>query len=158
MREDLLIAFKAPVLTTFRCRLIVVCLVDFREPLVVCCSMIGRDRFIARSSRDAICLECSAASNSARSRAARDAASSGLTLVVAEWSTWIFRFLGEPTLLPDLGRPEPRRSCNLRLVPAMKAEAMDFSSTGFLGFGPRTPRQDSVPQRHSCMFFCENGL
>jgi hypothetical protein len=35
---------------------------------------------------------------------------------------------------------------------------MDLSSTGFFGFGPRTPRQDSVPQRHSCMFFWENGL
>jgi hypothetical protein len=35
---------------------------------------------------------------------------------------------------------------------------MDFSSMGFFGLGPRTPRHDSVPQRHSWIFFCENGL
>jgi hypothetical protein len=40
----------------------------------------------------------------------------------------------------------------------MSAEATDFSSTGFFGFGPSTPRQASVPQRHSWMFFWEKGL
>lgn len=167
MREDLLIDFKAPGLTTFRCMLTVVCLVDLREPLMVRRTTVGRDRlemvkaedrFIARSSRDAICLECSAASASARSRASLLATSIFLTLVVAGCPICTLRFLGEPTLLSGLERPEPRKSCSLRFVPAIKAEAMDFSSTSFFGFGPRTPRQDSVPHRHSCMFFWENGL
>lgn len=92
MREDLLIDFKAPGLTTFRCMLTVVCLVDLREPLMVRRTTVGRDRlemveaedrFIARSSRDAICLECAAASASARSRASLLATSIFLTLVVA---------------------------------------------------------------------------
>lgn len=66
MREDLLIDFKAPGLTTFRCTLTtVVCLEDLRAPLMVRRITVGRDRlemvkaedrFIARSSRDAICL------------------------------------------------------------------------------------------------------
>lgn len=167
MRADLLTAFNAPGFTTFRCRLTVVVLVDLSVPLIVRLTTVGRkrfetfkeeDRFMARSSRDAICLECSAASTSACSRAALVAASEFLTFVVAAFPIWTFRFLGESALLSDLARPELRKSWSLRFVPAIKAEAMDLSSTGFFGLGPRTPRHDSVPQRHSCMFFCEKGL
>ena len=112
------------------------------------------DRFTARSSRDAFCREYSAASISACSRAALTAASSEvLVFAVALLPMCVFRFLGDSVLFSDLARPAPRKSWSLRLVPAMKADAMDLSSTGFFGFGPRTPRQDSVPQRHSCMFF-----
>ena len=162
IREDLLTDFKAPGFTTFRCRLTVVSLVDLREPLAVRCIAVCRsrfetvkaeDRFIARSSRDAICLECSALSSSACSRAALVAASRLLIFAVVEFPVWTFRFLGGSVLLSDLARPDPRKSWSLRFVPAINAEASDLSSTGFFGLGPRTPRQDSVPQRHSCMFF-----
>ena len=115
---DLLTAFKAPGFTTFRCRLTVVVLVDLSEPFAVRLITVGRnrfetvkaeDRFIARSSRDAICLECSAASTSACSRAAFVAAYRFLTFVVAESPVWILRLLGESALLSDLARPEPRK-------------------------------------------------
>lgn len=76
MREDMLTGFNAPGLAVLRCILTVVCLVDVKELLAVCRTAVGRnrfdlvmvaDRFIARFSRDAICLECSAALTSARS-------------------------------------------------------------------------------------------
>lgn len=82
-RADLLTVFNAPGFTTFRCRLTVVVLDDLRELLAARLITAGRSRFEivkavdrleARSSREAFCLECSAASISARSRAASIAA------------------------------------------------------------------------------------
>lgn len=155
IRADLVTAFRAPGFATLRCRLTVVVLVDLSEPFTVRLKAVGRslletvnadDRFMARSSRDAICLECSAASNSAFSRAAFVFESCVLAF---EYAGSTLRFLGESVARSDLARADPRKSCSLRLVPAMRADAMDLSSTGFFGFGPRTPRQDSVPQRHS---------
>lgn len=163
-RAVLLTAFRAPGLVTFLCRFTVVVLVDLSEPLTVRFTELGRnlldtlkadDRFMARSSRDAICLECSTASFSACSRAAFAVASCALAF---GFPASTLRFLGELAVLSEPARAEPRKLCSLRLVPAMKADAIDLSSTGFFGFGPRTPRQDSVPQRHSWMFFWENGL
>ena len=69
-----------------------------------------------------------------------------------------FRFFGEVWLSSGFARTEPKSVWNLRFVPAMMVDAIDLSSTGFFGFGPSTPRQDAVPHRHCCMFFCENGL
>lgn len=93
-REDLLTDFSAPGFTTLRCRLTVVSLVDLSEPLAVRCVAVCRnrfetvkaeDRFKARLSRDAFCRECSAASSSARSRAALVAASVLLNFVLPEF-------------------------------------------------------------------------
>lgn len=119
MRADLLTAFNAPGLTTFLFRLTVVVLVDLRVPWTVRLTIVGRkrfetfidvDRFMARSSRDAICLECSAASTSACSRAALEAACEFLAFAVVALPMWSFRFLGESALLSDRARPEPRKS------------------------------------------------
>jgi hypothetical protein len=68
------------------------------------------------------------------------------------------RFLGEFWLSSDFALTDPIMSWNLRLVPAMIVDVIDLSSTGFLGFGPSTPRQDAVPHRHCWMFFWEKGL
>ncbi len=60
------------------------------------------------------------------------------------------RFLGELVRLSEAARPEPKIAAIFRFVPEMTCAAKDFSSTGgFLGFGPKTPRHDSVPHRHS---------
>ena len=46
--------------------------------------------------------------------------------------------------------------CELRLVPVLACLAVDFSLESFpFGLGPRTPRQDGVPQRHSWTFLLE---
>lgn len=119
VRADFLTAFKAPGLTTFLCKLTVVVLLDLSVPCTVRLTTVGRKRFEifvevdlfkARSSRDAICLECSAALASACSRAALEVACEFLTLVVAALPMWTFRFLGDSTLLSDRARPEPRKS------------------------------------------------
>jgi hypothetical protein len=119
VRADLLTAFSAPGLTTFLCRLTVVVRVDLSVPWTVRLTTVGRkrfeifievDRFMARSSRDAICLECSAASTSACSRAALEAACEFLTFAVAALPRWTLRFLGESALLSDRARPDPRKS------------------------------------------------
>jgi hypothetical protein len=96
VRADLLTAFNAPGLTTFLFRLTVVVLVDLSVPWTVRLTTVGRkrfetfaevDRFMARSSRDAICLECSAASTSACSRAALKEACEFLAFAVAALPT-----------------------------------------------------------------------
>ena len=96
VRADLLTAFSAPGLTTFLFRLTIVVLVDLSVPWTVRLTTVGRkrfetfadvDRFMARSSRDAICLECSAASSSACSRAALNEACEFLTFAVVALPT-----------------------------------------------------------------------
>lgn len=45
---------------------------------------------------------------------------------------------------------------DLRLVPVLSGLTVDFSLESFpFGLGPRTPRQDGVPQRHSWTFLLE---
>lgn len=117
-RVGLLTAFNAPGFVTFRCRLTVVVLDNLRDPLTVRLVIVGRirlemaravERFTARSSRDAFCLECSAASISAFSRAARVAASSSV-FACALLPTFSFRFLGDSVFFSDLARLVPRKS------------------------------------------------
>lgn len=79
-REDLPTGFRAPGFVALRWKLTVVSRVDLTEGSFVCRTAVVRerletvteDRFMARSSRDAICCECLAASSSARSWAALD--------------------------------------------------------------------------------------
>lgn len=105
------------------------------------------ERASARFLRAANWAACSAASLSALSRAAADCTRAFLAFVVEALP--MLRFFGELGALSE-PLPEPKTSCSLRFVPARIIEAIDFSSwAGFFGLGPRTPRHDLVPQRHS---------
>ena len=57
---------------------------------------------------------------------------------------------------------EEERACwSLRLVPDAEGEVRGLRASFIsrsLGRGPRTPRQDGVPQRQTWMFFVEKGL
>jgi hypothetical protein len=112
-------------------------------------SVIEVERRIARLFRSAIWAACSAASFCAFSRAAADSVLAFSALVTAELlAPATLRFLGEFGALLDPD-PDPKTSWSLRLVPAISEEANDFSCGWCFGFGPRTPRQERVPQRHS---------